>query len=56
MLQDKGFSLKIISEIISEVGSKLRERFKKEIVKENKFTVVIKESGRTVHKSLIKSE
>lgn len=37
------------------LGTKLTARYNKEIVKENKNTVVITESGKTVHKSNIRS-
>lgn len=37
------------------LGSKLTFQYRKEVVKENKNTVVITESGKTVHKSHIRN-
>jgi len=45
----------IFVKINTRLGSKLSDRFKKETVKEDKNTTILTESGRTVHKSHIKS-
>lgn len=45
----------IFVKINKRLGSKTTPRFRKEIVKENKNSVVITESGKTVHKSHIRN-